>query len=493
MVVYCCTFMKNVIKNNALNVSKLIIGLLSIACCNTAFAQQNNIQLLAAYEGNPEAQFQLALSYSTQTPNSKLAAYWYKQAARQGMANAQYNLGHFYLQGIGVKQNTDETIKWWQQSAHQDYAPAQHNMGTAYFEGIGVEKNYILAEQWFMRCAKLGNSACKESLEIVRNNPDASDKPTPKTEQIKPQTEASTQTLTPEQNNKKIKMHINASATSEVIAELNSSDEYSVLSSGKDWQQVQLKQPIAIWAYKAFVSIENSTGTLTGDKVRARTAPSINNSKIVTELNIDSQFTVLEEKGKWVKLALNDYIAWTPIIDQPQAVTTTPAIATISNSKNAEPEQTTLETVALEPIDAAKDISTIKDPKKLNTQYSFLDRRSDDEWLFSAAPEKFTVVLGNYDNSKALTEFSQDNPLLKQNLAHLLLSKRGNIEWKYVLYGNFDNTEEAISAVQSNGFKNAFIAKIGNIQEQRCSAWKTTIPSPKTLDKYCLKKTASTS
>jgi len=252
-------------------------------------------------------------------------------------------------------------------------------------------------------------------------------------------------------------MHINASATSEVIAELNSSDEYSVLSSGKDWQQVQLKQPIAIWAYKAFVSIENSTGTLTGDKVRARTAPSINNSKIVTELNIDSQFTVLEEKGKWVKLALNDYIAWTPIIDQPQAVTTTPAIATISNSKNAEPEQTTLETVALEPIDAAKDISTIKDPKKLNTQYSFLDRRSDDEWLFSAAPEKFTVVLGNYDNSKALTEFSQDNPLLKQNLAHLLLSKRGNIEWKYVLYGNFDNTEEAISAVQSNGFKNAFI------------------------------------
>jgi len=155
MVVYCCTFMKNVIKNNALNVSKLIIGLLSIACCNTAFAQQNNIQLLAAYEGNPEAQFQLALSYSTQTPNSKLAAYWYKQAARQGMANAQYNLGHFYLQGIGVKQNTDETIKWWQQSAHQDYAPAQHNMGTAYFEGIGVEKNYILAEQWFMRCAKL--------------------------------------------------------------------------------------------------------------------------------------------------------------------------------------------------------------------------------------------------------------------------------------------------------------------------------------------------
>ena len=258
-----------------------------------------------------------------------------------------------------------------------------------------------------------------------------------------------------------------------------------MLTSTQDWQQVQLKKPIAIWAYKAFVSIENSTATLTGDKVRARTAPSINNSKIITELSIDTQLELLEETEKWVKLALNDYIAWTPKVSKAVAIKSEKTITTTAAAvKQTDQTNQTNET---------KPNSSIKAPAKLAIQYSFLDRRSDDEWLFSSDSEQFTVLLGNYDNSEDLTKFAQENQLLKQKLAHLLLAKRGNIEWKYVLYGNFNSAEDAINAVHSNGFKHAFVAKIGNIQEQRCSAWKTTIPSPKTLDKYCLKKTASAS
>lgn len=30
---------------------------------------------------------------------------WYQKAAKQGYAKAQYNLGHMYYQGYGVKQN----------------------------------------------------------------------------------------------------------------------------------------------------------------------------------------------------------------------------------------------------------------------------------------------------------------------------------------------------------------------------------------------------
>ena len=517
-----CITLKNLIKKKALLCSSII------ACCYPVYAQQNDLQLLSAYEGNPEAQFQLALTYSKQVPNYKLAAYWYKQAARQGMANAQYNLGHFYLQGMGVRQNTNETIKWWQQAAHQNYSPAQHNLGTAYFEGIGVEKNNDLAEQWFLRCEKLGNTACTNSLKIVRAHVTIDDDSTVPTEQtkplaikeplarekplaieeplaqkkplaiekplvkeksltrkepiaqkqpsIEPNSEIAANEIT---TNKKIAIHINANPNSTIIAELDNSDEFSVLTNIEGWQQVQLKKPIAIWSYKAFVSIENSTATLTGDKVRARTAPSINNSKVITELSINTQLEVLEETDKWVKLALNDYIAWTPRVSEAIVIANEKLIAA---------------TTVVKPVNQAKEVkpnSSIKAPTKLAIQYSFLDRRSDDEWLFSSDPEQFTVLLGNYDNSEDLTEFAQENQLLKHKLAHLLLAKRGNIEWKYVLYGNFNNTEDAIQSIKNNGFKFAFIAKLGNIQEQRCSAWKTTIPSPKNLDKYCLKKTAS--
>ena len=37
---------------------------------------------------------------------------WYRMAADQGHANAQYNLGIMYYQGQGVPQNTSEALRW---------------------------------------------------------------------------------------------------------------------------------------------------------------------------------------------------------------------------------------------------------------------------------------------------------------------------------------------------------------------------------------------
>jgi len=72
----------------------------------------------------------------------------------------------------------------------------------------------------------------------------------------------------------------------------------------------------------SIASIDNKkVATLTGDKVRARTAPSTTNSKVLIELNKNTELTVLEETDKWVKLALKDYIAWTPIIEKNETIT----------------------------------------------------------------------------------------------------------------------------------------------------------------------------
>ena len=37
---------------------------------------------------------------------------WYRKAAEQGLANAQFALGNMYEQGRGVPQNTSEALQW---------------------------------------------------------------------------------------------------------------------------------------------------------------------------------------------------------------------------------------------------------------------------------------------------------------------------------------------------------------------------------------------
>ena len=47
------------------------------------------------------------------------AVKWYRKAAEQGHAVAQYNLGWCYDKGKGVAQNQSEAIKWYRKAADQ--------------------------------------------------------------------------------------------------------------------------------------------------------------------------------------------------------------------------------------------------------------------------------------------------------------------------------------------------------------------------------------
>jgi len=534
--------------------------------------------LLAAYEGNPESQFKLGLLYNKTGSEFTRAAYWYKQAARQGMANAQYNLGHFYLQGLGVEQDTSKTIEWWQQSALQDYAPAQHNIGTAYFEGIGVTQNIETAQQWFSRCSELGSSTCQESLATVMqsiaekgNDPsnsagsqnqtsedqipvteqnteqqnieqrsESEDSPVPvdstesiddanadidseaKSETESEASEASTEPAkTDNINSIDTLAYLSKDLESTVLANLESSDSFTLISTEDNWQQIQLEDAIDVWCYKQFVEINEQTGTLIGDKVRARTAPSTENSEILTELAIGTELKVLEETEKWVKLAYPNAIAWTPVIKvlesadveiiarpsetaepvQPSQLTEQEQVQVqmqeqekdqtiqaevAENSQTEQSQADEIETSETEsPATATPKLAT--DIRPIKYQYQFLDKRSDDEWLFTTNPSHYTIALGSFEDSRSLSSFINEKNLTDIEGAHFILSKRGNIEWKYVLFGNFDSIQSAVTSAKANGFGNAYLLQIGNIQEQRCTAWKTNLPSNKKLDQYCSK------
>ena len=56
--------------------------------------------------------------------NDERAAEYYQAAARQGDADAQYNLGCLYCNGQGVERSIETAREWWMKSAEQGVEPA---------------------------------------------------------------------------------------------------------------------------------------------------------------------------------------------------------------------------------------------------------------------------------------------------------------------------------------------------------------------------------
>lgn len=84
------------------------------------------------------------------------AVHWYRKAAKQGLADAQYNLGLMYHNGEGVPRNYAESVRWWRKSAEQGYAKSQYGLGLMYDKGKGVSRDYIEAYKWFNLAAAQG-------------------------------------------------------------------------------------------------------------------------------------------------------------------------------------------------------------------------------------------------------------------------------------------------------------------------------------------------
>lgn len=60
------------------------------------------------------------------------AVKWYRRAAEQGYADAQYNLGVCYKNGTGTQKDEAEAVKWYRLAAEQGHADAQYNLGWCY-------------------------------------------------------------------------------------------------------------------------------------------------------------------------------------------------------------------------------------------------------------------------------------------------------------------------------------------------------------------------
>jgi TPR repeat protein len=62
------------------------------------------------------------LSQSLIEEDDTQAARWYRLAAEQGYARAQYSLGRMYESGQGVPEDYVEAVRWYRLAAEQGYA-----------------------------------------------------------------------------------------------------------------------------------------------------------------------------------------------------------------------------------------------------------------------------------------------------------------------------------------------------------------------------------
>lgn len=99
--------------------------------------------------------------------NYSNAMKWYKKAAEQGHARAQYNLGVLYDQGNGVPQHYGEAMKWYRKAAEQGNTNAQYNLGVMYREGHGVTKDTVQAHKWFNIAAAQGHTDAEKARQKV--------------------------------------------------------------------------------------------------------------------------------------------------------------------------------------------------------------------------------------------------------------------------------------------------------------------------------------
>jgi TPR repeat protein len=124
----------------------------------------------AARQGDAEAQFQLgkrsALGEGV-SRDYKAAANWLKKAAEQGHAPAQQNLGVMYQNGLGVPQDDKKAVELYTKAAEQGNADAQTSLGWTYHKWHGVAQDYTKAFEWYTKAAEQGDDAAQFNLGLM--------------------------------------------------------------------------------------------------------------------------------------------------------------------------------------------------------------------------------------------------------------------------------------------------------------------------------------
>jgi len=140
----------NIVANLGDKLPIVMLGLLCVLYCGAVIADERDI--LSGESTNQ--------SSSTSGNSIKLpaAVQWYLELAKQGDAEAQYNLATVYDAGFGVPADSDEAIRWFKEAADQDHGLAQLKLGVMYILGEGTRQSLINGTRWVRSASDGGNA-----------------------------------------------------------------------------------------------------------------------------------------------------------------------------------------------------------------------------------------------------------------------------------------------------------------------------------------------
>ena len=146
-------------------------GIISVGFSQSSLPKIAEINA-AAENGDAQAQDKLAQSYLSSF-NWSTAAKWFRNAAEQGVAHAQWQLGEILLTGrpkfaedsVAVPKAPDEAIKWLLLAANQGLGEAQYDLGGCYENGQAVKQDYPEAYKWYKLAAQQKSLMAKVYLD----------------------------------------------------------------------------------------------------------------------------------------------------------------------------------------------------------------------------------------------------------------------------------------------------------------------------------------
>ena len=125
----------------------------------------------AADQGDAHAQFNLGVMYAQRSGRAaglRRGGEVVSQGCRPRFAAAQFNLGVMYAEGQGVPQNYAEAVKWYRKAADQGHRPRPvQSRAFMYDEGQGVPQDYAEAVKWYREAADQGNARAQFNLGIM--------------------------------------------------------------------------------------------------------------------------------------------------------------------------------------------------------------------------------------------------------------------------------------------------------------------------------------
>ena len=125
----------------------------------------------AAKQDHADAQYELANTiYDNHKnfPNSHVfyeVMNWYRKAAEQNHPGAKYKLGQMFERGEGTPQDFVEAVCWYEQAADQGHVEAMHDLGLIHERGEkGVPQDFGKAAFWYEQAAEQAYAPAQEKL-----------------------------------------------------------------------------------------------------------------------------------------------------------------------------------------------------------------------------------------------------------------------------------------------------------------------------------------